>query len=622
MGTVRSKRGWLIAAGGTALGAALAGAVLFSNALAVHGAPFPFELDGNVKQDSTSLNDWQNVFGLTGVVPPATGTPIVSAGSTFIHDVPTGSPAKESQYDAGKDVLDTNQWTRKDVTKVVPDKDNILDAFAKQFLVDVDNNPATPDHRVIYFGADRFANNGDATMSFWFFQKHLDLTGTNGFSPQHTAKSATGHGDILIQVDFLNGGLESRLRVFEWVGSGGSDGPLNLLRAPMDVNGNTVCLTDDSACATTNNVGGVDSYWPYTPKAGAANKFIAESLFEGGIDITQLVGDLCFNSFLASTRSSQQTTSDLKDFALGDFNTCGHIDLVRKECQSNATYKSPSFDYATGLYQTVHELTIRNDGLGGNVFDVGVRDDSVGAHATCSIISITGGTGNPSIPAGGIPIPNNTTFIKVADTLAAGVANQMSVKVLCQADVNSFHNAASVRAGQVDNGTDLTDSYTESDTTGDVKPQCTATFNPAITVTKSCDDVTLDKTQGFAPRVCSTITLTNNDTDQKLYVTEFKDTHMDGTNKDLISFVPTESATGKHVLQPSGQTGDTVTVISPDTCYYPTGPDNDQTNPDQVTYTDQASAKTEGQAAGTADDTSDSQNCALCPTGLDGAPTP
>ena len=134
--------------------------------------------------------------------------------------------------------------------------------------------------------------------------------------------------------------------------------------------------------------------------------------------------------------------------------------------------------------------------------------------------------------------------------------------------------------------------------------------------------MTLDKTQGFAPRVCSTITLTNNDTSQKLYVTEFKDTHMDNTSKDLISFVPTES--GKHVLYPSGdsQGRDTVTVIAPDTCYYPAGPDNDQTDPDKVTYTDQANAKTEGQASGTADDTSDSQNCALCPTGLDGPPNP
>ena len=618
IGQRKIRPGWLMATGGTVLGLAIAGTVLFSTALAVHDSPFPFELDGNVKQDS-ARDDWQNVFGITAI-PPQTGTPTATGASVFIHDTPMGSPAKETQYDAGKDVLDTNQWTRKDVTKVVPDKDNILDAFAKQYMVDTDGNPNTAAHRVIYFGADRYANNGDATMSFWFFQQHLDLTGTNGFSPKHTARSLTGHGDILVQVDFLNGGGESRLRVFEWVGSGGSDGPLDLLRNPADVNGATVCLNDDTACATTNNVGGVNTYWPYVPKAGPINKFPAESLFEGGIDITALAGDLCFNSFLASTRSSQQTTSDLKDLALGDFNTCGHIDLVRKVCQADSTLHSPSFDYTSNSYQTKHEITIRNDGLGGDVFDIGVRDDSVGTHASCNIIAINGGVGNPSIPTGGIEIPDKDTFIKVADRLAAGEANQMSVTLLCQADVNSFHNAASIRAGQQPGGTSLTDSYAESDTTNDVKPQCTATFNPSLTVTKSCNDVTLDSTNGFKPKVCSTITIANNDTSQRLYVTEFKDTHMDTTSKDLLSFIPTATVNGttKHVLEPSGHTNSSVTVIAPDTCYTPTAPDNNQTDPDQVTYTDQASAKTEGQAAGTADDASDSVNCALCPIGIDG----
>jgi hypothetical protein len=65
-----------------------------------------------------------------------------------------------------------------------------------------------------------------------------------------------------------------------------------------------------------------------------------------------------------------------------------------------------------------------------------------------------------------------------------------------------------------------------------------------------------------------------------------------------------------------------VTVIAPDTCYTPTAPDDSQTDPDKVTYTDQASAKTEGQASGTADDASDSVNCALCPVGLDAPPPP
>ena len=81
MATVTTKRGWLFAAGGTALGVALAGAFLFSTALAVHNPPFPFELDGNIKKD-TSRDDWQNVFGLSAVAPPATGTPVAVPSRT------------------------------------------------------------------------------------------------------------------------------------------------------------------------------------------------------------------------------------------------------------------------------------------------------------------------------------------------------------------------------------------------------------------------------------------------------------------------------------------------------------------------------------------------------------
>ena len=107
----RQVRPWLVAAGGTVLGVAVAGAVLFTTALAVHDTPFPFELDGNVTNNGgNSLDDWQNVFGLDGVVPPATGTPVTSGAEVFIHDLPSGN-AKETQYDAGKDTLDIGAWS-------------------------------------------------------------------------------------------------------------------------------------------------------------------------------------------------------------------------------------------------------------------------------------------------------------------------------------------------------------------------------------------------------------------------------------------------------------------------------------------------------------------------------
>jgi hypothetical protein len=615
----RPRASWKIAALGTALGVGITGALLLTSALAVHNSPFPFELDGNVTDPAGGNDDWQGVFELSGITPPATGTPVATGAEVFLHDVPAAG-GKETQYDAGKDSLNLNGWTRKDVTKVTPDKDNIQDAFAKQYMVDHDSNAATPAHRVIYFGADRLANNGDAALGFWFFQQRVQLTGTNGFSPNHTAYNAsTGQrGDILVQVDFVSGGSSSEIQIFEWYGTGGDFGGGTLKEIAFgSANGNTVCLAGDAACATTNEVI-TGSYWPYTPKFGTAGRFPAESFFEGGIDLTALVGDICFNSFLANTRTSHSETADLKDLALGDFNTCGSIDLVRKVCQADGTL-SPLFDYQTELYQTKHQLTINNDGQGSDVFDVSIRDDSVDSNTMCNIIGISGGIGAVSVPAGGIPIPDNTTFVKVADRLAAGVANQMSVTLLCQSPLNSFHNSASIRAGQTPGGTSLTDSYAESD--ADTKPHCTVTFNPTVTVTKSCNDVVLDKDNGFKPKVCSTITIKNNDATEHVDVTEFIDTHMDATTQDLLSFIPlgTGAHATHHVLQPAGQIGDTVTVTAPDTCYYPSKPDSDQTDPDLVQYSDQASAKATGQAGDEAPAAaSDSANCALCPIGLDG----
>jgi hypothetical protein len=606
--TQSSRGSWKTAALGAALGASILGGVLLTNALAVNEPPFPFELDGNVTDPAGGQDDWQGVFNLSGVTPPSTGTPTAGAAEVFIRDLPNGSP-KETQYDAGKDTLDLNGWTRKDVSKVVPDKDNITDAYAKQYMVDHDGNAATPDHRVIYFGADRLANNGDAALGFWFFQEEVELTGTNGFSPNHTARNVgTGQrGDILIQADFVSGGKSSEIQIFEWVGSGGSHGPLDELEFAAS-NGTIVCTEDDAACAVTNNAA-TGSYWPYSPKFGTSGTFPAESFYEGGIDITALVGDVCFNSFLANTRTSHSETADLKDLALGDFNTCGSIDLVRKECQA-AEGVSPVYDPVTELFQTKHVLTIRNDGLGGVIHDVSIRDDAVDANNVCNIIAISGGTGNPVVGTG-IAIPDNTTFVKVAETLAAGIPNQMTVTLLCQSPLNGFANSATVRAGQSDGGTNLTDNYAESGS--DVTPQCLVESAPSLEVTKTCDDVTLDPENDFKPLVCADFSITNTSAPaQKLDVTAWLDTRMDGSTNDLLDNIPLVD--GKRVLDP----GETINVFNE--CYTPTNPDSDQTDPDLARYSDQVAATGEGFIGGIAEEDTAAATCDLCPTGLDGSP--
>ena len=62
-----------------------------------------------------------------------------------------------------KDTLDfpQNGW---DVNSV-PDKDDITNAYAAVY--DAGGDP------VLVFGLDRFANNGDASVGFWFFQQPI-----------------------------------------------------------------------------------------------------------------------------------------------------------------------------------------------------------------------------------------------------------------------------------------------------------------------------------------------------------------------------------------------------------------------------------------------------------------
>ncbi len=59
----------------------------------------------------------------------------------------------------------------------MPDKDEILDAFVAKY-----------DDGNLYFGADRFANNGDAQIGFWFFHDEISLNPP--FRPLPSGRSA------------------------------------------------------------------------------------------------------------------------------------------------------------------------------------------------------------------------------------------------------------------------------------------------------------------------------------------------------------------------------------------------------------------------------------------------
>lgn len=322
-----------------------------------------FELEGNALQDAVAPpDDWETLHN--------------GGGSSIVFTGIIADPGLETIFVGGrKDIQDIPDWGWKSDSGGFPDKDDITNAYAAGYIENGD--------LMIYFGADRFSNKGDAYLAFWFFQEKIGLNDNGTFSGQHTV------GDLLVLVNYPQGTNKSPvIDVVEW-NPAEADVAKNLKQRLMGV----VCSGGGGlACATTNS-GDEVSPWPYTPKSGVPNVFPYESLYEGGINLTQLLGGStpCFGSFLAESRSSEKFTATLKDFVLGDFPVCG-IE-VAKTCD-------------------VIRLTDSNDvtdkffvvSFSGEVTNTGVGELPIGA-----VVTVVDDAGTPGDPSDDITIEETLT---------------------------------------------------------------------------------------------------------------------------------------------------------------------------------------------------------------------
>lgn len=298
----RAKQRWLVLV-------AVAGALtLLVSSIALAALPSSqglFELDGNALADPAAPgDDWQNIVGQNPTGSTVAGSLVASS---FIGQDEEGSSVDTSYFTGGgsKDTRDVSQWRYNGNS--VPDKNQITNAYAAQYTKD--------GSQFIYFGADRFSNDGDSSLGFWFFKGAVSLGANGQFVGNHQ------DGDLFIVSDFSNGGSVGTVVAYRW--SGGADGSLI---GPITAGGD--CLTAPSTANICGRVNGssTPAPWDYTPKSnvGVPGTFPANTFFEGGIDLTAFAGgqQVCFSSFLVETRSSTSTTAQLKDFALDGFDTC------------------------------------------------------------------------------------------------------------------------------------------------------------------------------------------------------------------------------------------------------------------------------------------------------------
>ncbi|MDP9223863.1 MAG: hypothetical protein M3P18_08405, partial [Actinomycetota bacterium] len=172
----------------------------------------PFELDGNVAVNhigSGLPDDWTRIFD------PGTYGANSAFSSTFIG-ADKEAPGNDTTSFTGsnKDTDSIASWTWGVGNQQA--KDEITDAYGAAYIV-----PSGPDtgHTVVYFGADRYAVNGDSNVGFWFNQDPAFGLNPNGhFNGTHM------NGDLLVLSNFVNGGGTPVITVYQY-----ENGNLNIL---------------------------------------------------------------------------------------------------------------------------------------------------------------------------------------------------------------------------------------------------------------------------------------------------------------------------------------------------------------------------------------------------------
>lgn len=320
------------------------------------------ELDANIQnagvtdEEGFPGDDWETVYKTVQNI-----TPRQTLNSNIVAYSWVADPAPLSIFTGGgsKDVNDIPMWKQKDGS--VPDKDDITHAMAAAYGVP---DGSGGKELILYLGADRYSNDGDAEMGAWFFQDQVAANADGTFTGHHH------NGDILWIGEFTGGGQVATLKVLVW-----NDSALpNYNSALSQVKGSKLALLIEGTggtfySATVNDQAMTPTVWPYTPKQGATGTFPVSSFMEGGINLSALLGGQvpCFSSFMMETRSSSEVNAQLKDFVIGSLNTC-RIE-VRKTCPT-ATLDATS----SGINHN-YEVYVKNSGFG-NLSSVTLKDNN------------------------------------------------------------------------------------------------------------------------------------------------------------------------------------------------------------------------------------------------------
>ena len=279
------------------------GLVFASGAVAVHDTP-QFELEGNILDDPANpAPDWSTRFD-------ASGNSLVGASCAFTADDLSTSTLTDRTVFLGSnkngDPVPSWEWG----TNNNPAKDDLANVYG------CTTSNAAGD-TVLYAGLERLAPNGASHIDYELFQSSVGLDHAVP-CPADIECFFTGArtvGDIIISVDFENGGAVGSVTLRRWNGTD----------YVVVSSGGLGCNGADTICVFSNGTDIDGGPWPNFDEHGDVITTLPTNAFtEFGLNLTQLLGGAvpCTASAVLKTRSSPSFTSTLMDFAFLGLRTC------------------------------------------------------------------------------------------------------------------------------------------------------------------------------------------------------------------------------------------------------------------------------------------------------------
>ena len=286
IGNRTRPRVWLLMMGTAALVMALV--VPLNLAFAVHDDGL-FELgDGmatpgsadivGLEPDNDLVPDWSNLFGSSGQLKPEALPTYGGLAAVFIKDELSAKGAVDSTtFTGSKNDAPHSAWTY--VSGKVPAKDDLSNVYLYAITDEADD-------LILYAGLERLDPGGSSHVDIEINQQPIGLNADGTFKGEKT------HGDILLAMDFENGGALGFVEVYEWMA------PANTWQLIASVNDGSGegCnpangYPEDTVCAFNNGSPIPNGGWDSFNKNGNLISELSVNAFtEMGLNITESAG--------------------------------------------------------------------------------------------------------------------------------------------------------------------------------------------------------------------------------------------------------------------------------------------------------------------------------------------